>query len=1478
MPLVATMRVNSITSELGIATYYALCFDAIALSSALGTLKLIGIQFREMMRAFQLRWWAVALCMLVRLAHGEAAPDAVAAAGSLTAKAGKQNVTLTWPRVADAVWYNLYWQRIGANGSGINKIVNVTSPFVHERLASGATYQYRINAGYTGGERETGFTATVTLAPGRPQNVDVQATAQSVSLQWEAVSGAQHYRIYWNTTGKVTTGDAAITATQASYIHQNLRPGARYFYRIAAQNDGGEGELSREISVQLTSATPVIASVTAGEGEATLVWPLVAAAESYHLYWNTTGGVSKSDKKVEYVSSAFIHTGLVRGTTYYYRLSALNLAGESELSPEVSVTFAPLAPVLQVRNDSEHVFLDWAAVSGASSYQVYWDTRPGISNASHKITDATSPFAPRDLQPGETYYYRVAAANAGGETLSTEVAAALRPAVPVINKADKASRQVTLQWAPVVGAQTYTLYWNTRGNVGLTDNKVTSVTFPWVHTDLSNGVTYYYRLAAKNIGGESALSPEVHVVMPPDAPVVAAPQGADKRVTLHWNAVPSSTLYTVYWNTTGNVTARDEKVTTKDIQWTHEALRNGGKYYYRVSAQNDGGESELAAQIAITLAPDAPRAEIAAIGERQITLRWNPSEGAAAYHVYWNTSGNVSTRDSKLAGVTPPFVHEQLRKGETYFYLVTAVNEGGEAASAPLQATLLPDTPGVPVVLGGDKQITLSWPAVNGAVAYRVYWNSKGDVASKDAHLDVSASSVVHTGLANGSVYFYRIAALNAGGESPMSTETKVTLAPDAPVIAAPLGGDKQVTLTWERVAGASAYNIYWSSVGAVISKDQKISAATSPYVHKELANGLTYTYQITAANAGGETSAPPVQVTLIPDVPPAGSASAADKQATLMWNAMPGATGYTVYWNSKGNVTERDAKLDALKAPLPQLGLANGGTYYYRISARNAAGASALSPEFNVTLTPDAPVLQTAQGNDRAVSLSWTPMFGATGYRVYWNTTGKVTTKDEKLNSADAKLLQPALVRGMTYYYRIAAVNAGGEALGQEFSVTLAPDATALTNLKGGDKQISLAWKTASGATEYHIYWNTSGNVTTKDGQLKTSAATLLHANIINGAKYFYRIAASNQGGESELSPEVALTLAPDAPVINVANGSDKSITLGWAPVQGAESYTIYWKLAAGTSTTFNKVTNAVAPYVFKGLTNNTKYAYKVAAVNAGGEGYPSEQRVATPHNQRLSGLFPDAALQQCIDGEAAINNWLYGDEVTGILVCNELGISNLTGLEWLENVTNLSLRSNNITDVSKLGALTGLGYLALDANQISNIKPLAALAKLNYLSLSGNPIRDVGMLLGLTAVTSLYLNDTKVSDVSPLARLTNLVYLSVYNSEIVNVQPLVGLSNLARLYLGGNHIVDAAPLAVLTNLVELDISSNELGGQGVGHVSALVALKNARLLQVGGNNALSCAEAASLIERLHSPPVDLDGIVTNVDTTVDGENCVNP
>ena len=79
------------------------------------------------------------------------------------------------------------------------------------------------------------------------------------------------------------------------------------------------------------------------------------------------------------------------------------------------------------------VAVDWTAVSGASSYTVYWGTSTGISSSSTPITGITDDnYTHTGLDNGTTYYYKVATVNSAGTgSLSDEVSATARGAPTV---------------------------------------------------------------------------------------------------------------------------------------------------------------------------------------------------------------------------------------------------------------------------------------------------------------------------------------------------------------------------------------------------------------------------------------------------------------------------------------------------------------------------------------------------------------------------------------------------------------------------------------------------------------------------------------------------------------------------------------------------------------------------------------------------------------------------------------------------------------------------------------------------------------------------------------------------------------------------------------------------------------------------------------------------------------------------------------
>jgi hypothetical protein len=83
------------------------------------------------------------------------------------------------------------------------------------------------------------------------------------------------------------------------------------------------------------------------------------------------------------------------------------------------------------------------------------------------------------------------------------------PSQPVNVVARGADSLIKLAWDPPVGATSYNLYWNMTGGVTASSNRVLNVSMPFSHLDRTNGTTYYYRVSAMNVAGESALSVEV---------------------------------------------------------------------------------------------------------------------------------------------------------------------------------------------------------------------------------------------------------------------------------------------------------------------------------------------------------------------------------------------------------------------------------------------------------------------------------------------------------------------------------------------------------------------------------------------------------------------------------------------------------------------------------------------------------------------------------------------------------------------------------------------------------------------------------------------------------------------------------------------------------------------------------------------------------------------------------------------------------
>lgn len=93
--------------------------------------------------------------------------------------------------------------------------------------------------------------------------------------------------------------------------------------------------------------TPTEALLAFANGEARLSWQGVNGASGYRIYWSENANVTKESPGMFFSAGlTFTHENLAHATSYFYRISAVNSWGESDLSEEVHGTTDFVAPTL----------------------------------------------------------------------------------------------------------------------------------------------------------------------------------------------------------------------------------------------------------------------------------------------------------------------------------------------------------------------------------------------------------------------------------------------------------------------------------------------------------------------------------------------------------------------------------------------------------------------------------------------------------------------------------------------------------------------------------------------------------------------------------------------------------------------------------------------------------------------------------------------------------------------------------------------------------------------------------------------------------------------------------------------------------------------------------------------------------------------------------------------------------------------------
>lgn len=412
-----------------------------------------------------------------------------------------------------------------------------------------------------------------------------------------------------------------------------------------------------------------------------------------------------------------------------------------------------------------------------------------------------------------------------------------------------------------------------------------------------------------------------------------------------------------------------------------------------------------------------------------------------------------------------------------FFLLLTACGDRHRNHDSPL---LLPPTGVIATAASGE--VTLQWTAVPGAVSYVVYIAAAPGVTkatyqtlTSGDRQPVAATSFIYTGLSDGTTYYLVVTAVNAAGESAESAEVSATPAssdlPPPPQNLKAVPSDRQVTLEWRSVTGASSYFVYraertginrnnWNTI--VGGRRSQVSGGATTRIESDLANGTTYYFVVTALNSLGqsvesaEVAATPFAAATVPTQPTNLTASAGDAKVFLNWTPSAGASSYNLYWrNAPGVTSSNGAKISGLSGTsYIHAGLTNNTAYYYVLTAVNSIGESLPSLERSATPIPTPPpavvtlpVTNASLSNHSATLNGQVNPSGFSGNTTVSFEYGVTTGYGTSIAAADVSggthfVSRSVSITGLTantpYHYRIVASNANGTSVGADQTFVL--------------------------------------------------------------------------------------------------------------------------------------------------------------------------------------------------------------------------------------------------------------------------------------------------------------------------------------------------------------------------------------------------------------------------------------------------------
>ena len=552
--------------------------------------------------------------------------------------------------------------------------------------------------------------------------------------------------------------------------------------------------------------------------------------------------------------------------------------------------------------------------------------------------------------------------------------------------------------------------------------------------------------------------------------VATRPSSNSSSVFLQWTG--NSAPYLITYSASGYGSQMTQVATTNYItlncdpnySWvfTVSSLTNGSVVGYAALNRGSSSSSNNSGSIGTTGSLTISR------GLNSSVVSWPSVSGATGYIVTYKSSSASYSSNQFVSSTsfTVPY-----GSSETWTVTVQALYGNqtitvGSATVTPSGITQGGSTSSSNTTQGNNCTVTsydnyavLSWSGT-GRAPYTVIYYLNGNTTngqmistnSTSIQLNISRSysyvAIVLDSQNRQVAYVSVKGSTSTGGGSTSGDITKTEI---VNLTATPKNG-WQTTISWNRRSDAVAYIVMYGLLGATASEDTQVIATSVDIPFSSSIGYQVYVYALTSTgrtyevghiyNVPGSTGSTDNDDD-VKDYPTNFKATSGNKKITLSWDAADGASSYTIYyrratsskWLRAGTISKTAVNIT---------GLTNGVDYEFKVTANgNDSGIVEIAPSAttsttviardpaddndDVTVSDEISLISVTSTSRGTITATWTPVSGATSYRVYV-AEGASSTYRNKGTFTGTTAVISGLNSGKTYKVRVLKLPVEGD------------------------------------------------------------------------------------------------------------------------------------------------------------------------------------------------------------------------------------------------------------------------------------------------------------------------------------------------------------------------------------------------------------------------------------------------------------------